>query len=60
MFNDYATFSESLLHEKEDETVLLIKELIETRIRPTVQDDGGDIVFKVIYNILEIDNIIAV
>lgn len=58
--NNYTTFSETVLHEKDDETVLLIKELIETRIRPTVQDDGGDIVFKVIYNILEIDNIIAV
>ncbi len=23
----------------------MIKELIETRIRPTVQDDGGDIVY---------------
>lgn len=31
---------------KEDELVSLIKELIETRIRPTVQEDGGDIVFK--------------
>jgi Fe-S cluster biogenesis protein NfuA len=24
----------------------MIKELIETRIRPTVQDDGGDIVYR--------------
>lgn len=31
--------------EEEDETVMLIKELIETRIRPTVQEDGGDIRF---------------
>ena len=31
--------------EDEDETVLLIKELLETRIRPTVQEDGGDIRF---------------
>jgi Fe-S cluster biogenesis protein NfuA len=30
---------------EEDETVLLIKELLETRIRPTVQEDGGDIRF---------------
>ncbi|XP_074600334.1 NFU1 iron-sulfur cluster scaffold homolog, mitochondrial-like [Brevipalpus obovatus] len=31
--------------EEEDETVMMIKELIETRIRPTVQEDGGDIIF---------------
>lgn len=26
---------------------MMIKELIETRIRPTVQEDGGDIIFMV-------------
>lgn len=31
--------------EGDSETVLMIKELIETRIRPTVQEDGGDIVY---------------
>lgn len=31
--------------EEEDETVMMIKELIDTRIRPTVQEDGGDILF---------------
>lgn len=31
--------------EEEDETVMMIKELLETRIRPTVQEDGGDIVY---------------
>ncbi|KAM7302662.1 NFU1 iron-sulfur cluster scaffold homolog, mitochondrial [Ixodes scapularis] len=31
--------------EDDSETVLMIKELIETRIRPTVQEDGGDIVY---------------
>ena len=30
----------------EDETVLMIREIIDTRIRPTVQEDGGDIVYK--------------
>jgi len=30
----------------EDEVVLMIKELLDTRIRPTVQEDGGDIIFK--------------
>jgi len=34
-------------HSEEDEdTVLMIKELLDTRIRPTVQEDGGDIIFK--------------
>nr|CAH8868094.1 unnamed protein product [Trichobilharzia regenti] len=32
--------------EEDDETVLMIKELLDTRIRPTVQEDGGDIVYK--------------
>ncbi|XP_043659504.1 NFU1 iron-sulfur cluster scaffold homolog, mitochondrial [Drosophila teissieri] len=31
--------------EDDDETVMMIKELLDTRIRPTVQEDGGDIVF---------------
>lgn len=40
----------SLFHIKEileddDETVMMIKELLDTRIRPTVQEDGGDIVY---------------
>eukprot|EP00794_Sanderia_malayensis_P011989 gene11989-13227_t len=30
----------------DDEVVLMIKELLDTRIRPTVQEDGGDIIFK--------------
>ncbi|XP_073124604.1 nifU-like protein 4, mitochondrial [Henckelia pumila] len=31
------------IHEDDSETVAMIKELLETRIRPAVQDDGGDI-----------------
>jgi len=31
---------------EDDETVSMIKELLDTRIRPTVQEDGGDVVFK--------------
>lgn len=31
----------------EDETVVMIKELLDSRIRPTVQEDGGDIVYVV-------------
>jgi Fe-S cluster biogenesis protein NfuA len=30
----------------DDETVAMIKELLDTRIRPTVQEDGGDIVYR--------------
>jgi len=32
--------------EGDDSTVCLIKDLIETRIRPTVQEDGGDIAYR--------------
>ncbi|XP_057377212.1 NFU1 iron-sulfur cluster scaffold homolog, mitochondrial-like isoform X2 [Daphnia carinata] len=32
--------------EEDDETVLMIKELLDSRIRPTVQEDGGDLEFK--------------
>lgn len=32
--------------EEDDEVVAMIKELLDTRIRPTVQEDGGDIIFK--------------
>jgi len=31
----------------DDDTVAMIKELLDTRIRPTVQEDGGDIIYKV-------------
>lgn len=33
------------INEDDSETVQMIKELLDTRIRPTVQEDGGDIVF---------------
>lgn len=33
--------------EDDDDTTALIKELLDTRIRPTVQEDGGDITFVV-------------
>lgn len=42
---DSATASsmDTAIHEDDSETVAMIKELLETRIRPSVQDDGGDI-----------------
>nr|CAI5844510.1 unnamed protein product [Callosobruchus analis] len=33
------------INEDDDEIVQMIKELLDTRIRPTVQEDGGDIIF---------------
>lgn len=36
-------FSE--INEDDDETVMMIKELLDSKIRPTVQEDGGDITF---------------
>lgn len=33
------------INEDDDETVAMIKELLDSRIRPTVQEDGGDIIF---------------
>ncbi|KAG7265096.1 hypothetical protein CRUP_018224, partial [Coryphaenoides rupestris] len=32
--------------EDDDEVVSMIKELLDTRIRPTVQEDGGDVIYK--------------
>jgi len=31
--------------EEDNETVAMIKELLDSRIRPTVQEDGGDVIF---------------
>jgi len=36
--------------EEDDEVVLMIKELLDTRIRPIVMEDGGDIHFKKFVN----------
>uniref|UniRef100_A0A1B0CD65 NFU1 iron-sulfur cluster scaffold homolog, mitochondrial n=1 Tax=Lutzomyia longipalpis TaxID=7200 RepID=A0A1B0CD65_LUTLO len=33
------------INDDDDETVMMIKELLDTRIRPTVQEDGGDLIF---------------
>lgn len=37
---------EVLTNPDDDETVMMIKELLDSKIRPTVQEDGGDIIFK--------------
>ncbi|KAK3211485.1 hypothetical protein Dsin_016191 [Dipteronia sinensis] len=41
-----AAAKDTAIHEDDSETVAMIKELLETRIRPSVQDDGGDIVYR--------------
>ncbi|KAH9768989.1 NifU-like protein 4 [Citrus sinensis] len=38
--------NEYLVMQDDSETVAMIKELLETRIRPAVQDDGGDIEYR--------------
>jgi len=38
--------SPNTIKEEDSEVVKMIKELLDTRIRPTVQEDGGDINFK--------------
>uniref|UniRef100_A0A3B4YBT4 NFU1 iron-sulfur cluster scaffold homolog, mitochondrial n=1 Tax=Seriola lalandi dorsalis TaxID=1841481 RepID=A0A3B4YBT4_SERLL len=40
-----AVHNESL-SEDDDDIVSMIKELLDTRIRPTVQEDGGDVIYK--------------
>ncbi len=37
--------SETTIYEDDDDTVAMIKELLDTRIRPTVQEDGGDVIY---------------
>ncbi|XP_018048791.1 PREDICTED: NFU1 iron-sulfur cluster scaffold homolog, mitochondrial-like [Atta colombica] len=37
--------ADTQINAEDDEIVQMIKELLDTRIRPTVQEDGGDIVF---------------
>jgi len=41
-----AAASDEFFDAADEETVTLIKDLIETRVRPAVASDGGDITFK--------------
>lgn len=46
LFNSDAEMSvpsDTMIQPGDDETVVMIKELLESRIRPTIQEDGGDI-----------------
>lgn len=38
--------SDTMILETDNEIVALIKELLESRIRPSVQEDGGDIFYE--------------
>ncbi|XP_031484922.1 nifU-like protein 5, mitochondrial [Nymphaea colorata] len=44
--SEVASSMDTAIHEDDSETVAMIKELLETRIRPAVQDDGGDIEYR--------------
>ncbi|XP_066920049.1 NFU1 iron-sulfur cluster scaffold homolog, mitochondrial-like [Clytia hemisphaerica] len=46
ILTDEQPAEDTAISEDDDEVVTLIKELLDTRIRPTVQEDGGDIIFK--------------
>lgn len=37
--------TDTQINDDDSDTVMMIKELLDTRIRPTVQEDGGDIIF---------------
>lgn len=46
MDSDTLAATDTAIKEDDSETVAMIKELLETRIRPAVQDDGGDIEYR--------------
>lgn len=46
MDSDALAATDTAIKEDDSETVAMIKELLETRIRPAVQDDGGDIEYR--------------
>ncbi|XP_076755637.1 NFU1 iron-sulfur cluster scaffold homolog, mitochondrial [Xylocopa sonorina] len=45
VLTDEQPAADTQISEDDSEVVQMIKELLDTRIRPTVQEDGGDIVF---------------
>ncbi len=46
MTEGHESGSDEFFDAKDEETVILIKDLLETRVRPAVAGDGGDITFK--------------
>ncbi|GJQ72084.1 hypothetical protein Trydic_g3181 [Trypoxylus dichotomus] len=45
ILNEGVPNTDTQINEDDDEIVQMIKELLDSRIRPTVQEDGGDIIF---------------
>ncbi|KAJ3113628.1 hypothetical protein HDU96_003122 [Phlyctochytrium bullatum] len=45
IIEDVETSDKPPVREEDSEVVAMIKELLDTRIRPTIQDDGGDVEF---------------
>jgi Fe-S cluster biogenesis protein NfuA len=45
LFTDEPPASDTLIHDDDSEAVAMIKEIIDSRIRPFVQEDGGDVAF---------------
>ncbi len=45
LVQEVAPAADTAISDEDDEVVAMIKELLETRIRPAVQEDGGDIFF---------------
>lgn len=43
--HEHSPNADTAINDDDDETVQMIKELLDSRIRPTVQEDGGDIIF---------------
>merc|ERR1712086_394907 len=43
--NESNAGNDTMITDDDDEVVAMIKELLETRIRPAVQEDGGDIFY---------------
>ncbi|DAZ92582.1 TPA: hypothetical protein N0F65_012812 [Lagenidium giganteum] len=46
IMSDEPIITDTTILPDDDEVVAMIKELLETRIRPSVQEDGGDIFYK--------------
>ena len=46
MFTEEVPAEDTMIHEDDSEAVQMIKEIMETRIRPFVQEDGGDITYR--------------
>uniref|UniRef100_A0A1A9X1E5 NFU1 iron-sulfur cluster scaffold homolog, mitochondrial n=1 Tax=Glossina brevipalpis TaxID=37001 RepID=A0A1A9X1E5_9MUSC len=45
ILNEATPNSDTQINDDDDEIVMMIKELLDSRIRPTVQEDGGDLIF---------------